>query len=61
VLSRSQLEDRMYSWGKEVESNAVDVLIHSLRRKFGQELIRNVRGMGWIVMLDTTVAHSEEN
>ena len=51
ILSREQLEDRLYGWGKEVESNAVDVLIHSVRKKFGQTVIRNVRGLGWTVML----------
>ncbi len=50
ILSRDQLEDRLYGWGKEVESNAVDVLIHSMRKKFGQTLIRNIRGLGWTVM-----------
>jgi two-component system OmpR family response regulator len=50
VLSRGQLEDRLYGWGKEVESNAIDVLIHAMRKKFGQSLIRNVRGMGWTVV-----------
>jgi len=50
ILSRDQLEDRLYGWGKEVESNAVDVLIHSMRKKFGQSLIRNVLGLGWTVM-----------
>ena len=52
ILSREQLEDRLYGWGKEVESNAVDVLIHSVRKKFGQTVIRNVRGLGWTVMLN---------
>jgi two-component system, OmpR family, response regulator len=51
ILSRDQLEDKLYGWGKEVESNAVDVLIHSVRKKFGQAVIRNVRGLGWTVML----------
>ncbi|MFM0057597.1 response regulator transcription factor [Paraburkholderia phytofirmans] len=51
ILSREQLEDRLYGWGKEVESNAVDVLIHSVRKKFGLSVIRNVRGLGWTVML----------
>jgi two-component system, OmpR family, response regulator len=50
ILSRDQLEDRLYGWGKEVESNAIDVLIHSMRKKFGQSLIRNIRGLGWTVM-----------
>ena len=52
ILSREQLEDRLYGWGKEVESNAVGVLIHSVRKKFGQTVIRNVRGLGWTVMLN---------
>ena len=49
ILSRAQLEDRIYGWGNEVESNAIDVLIHYVRRKFGPEVIRNVRGVGWLV------------
>ena len=49
VLSRSQLEQTIYGWGEEVESNAVDVIIHGLRRKLGGERIRNVRGLGWMV------------
>ncbi|MCI3206674.1 MULTISPECIES: response regulator transcription factor [Pandoraea] len=51
ILSREQLEDRLYGWGKEVESNAVDALIHSVRKKVGASVIRNVRGLGWTVML----------
>jgi two-component system OmpR family response regulator len=50
VLSRGQLEERLYGWGREVESNAVDVLIHGVRKKYGQSLIRNIRGIGWTVM-----------
>lgn len=49
ILSRSDLEDRIYGWGDEVESNAVEFLIHALRRKLGSEVIRNVRGVGWMV------------
>ncbi|MFJ3483072.1 response regulator [Pseudomonas sp. NPDC090202] len=49
ILSRAELEDRIYGWGHEVESNAVEFLIHSLRRKLGSEVIRNVRGVGWMV------------
>jgi len=49
VLSRTQLEQTIYGWGEEVESNAVDVIIHGLRRKLGSERIRNVRGLGWMV------------
>jgi DNA-binding response OmpR family regulator len=49
ALSRAQLEERLYGWGEEVESNAVEVHIHNLRRKLGPELIRNVRGVGYLV------------
>jgi two-component system response regulator QseB len=49
ILSRAQLEERLYGWGEEVESNAVEVYIHCLRRKLGAELIRNVRGVGYMV------------
>lgn len=48
-LSRAQLEDRIYGWDEEVESNTVEVYIHSLRRKLGAEWIRNVRGVGYRV------------
>jgi two-component system OmpR family response regulator len=49
ILSRSDLEDRIYGWGEEVDSNAVEFLIHALRRKLGSEVIKNVRGAGWMV------------
>ena len=49
VLSRAQLEERLYGWGEEVGSNVVEVHIHSLRRKLGADLIRNVRGVGYRV------------
>ena len=49
VLSREQLEQQMYSWGHEVESNAIEVHIHHLRRKLGGELIQTVRGVGYTV------------
>ena len=49
ILSRSELEDRIYGWGNEVESNAVEFLIHALRRKLGADVIKNVRGVGWMV------------
>jgi len=48
-LSRSQLEDRLYGWDEEIGSNAVEVHIHALRRKIGSDLIRNVRGVGYMV------------
>lgn len=49
ILSRADLEDRVYGWGEEVESNAIDFLIHSLRKKLGSDAIKNVRGVGWMV------------
>jgi DNA-binding response OmpR family regulator len=49
VLTRSQIEERLYGWGEEVESNAVDVLIHYVRRRFGKDIIRNLRGSGWAI------------
>lgn len=47
IYSRSQLEEKIYGWGDEVESNAVEVHIHTIRRKFGAEIILNVRGVGY--------------
>ncbi|HZE92260.1 MAG TPA: response regulator [Rhizobacter sp.] len=49
LLSRAQLEDRLYGWGEEIESNAVSVYIHQLRRKLGAEFIQNMRGVGYFV------------
>lgn len=49
ILSRRALEDRIYGAGEEPESNAVEYLIHALRKKLGAEAIRNVRGLGWMV------------
>jgi two-component system response regulator QseB len=49
ILSRAQLEDRLYGWDAQVESNAVEVYIHSLRRKLGSEAIRTLRGVGYFV------------
>lgn len=48
-LSRAQLEERLYGWDEEVESNAVEVHIHSLRKKLGADWVRNVRGVGYLV------------
>ena len=48
-LSRARLEEKLYGWGDEIESNAVEVYIHSLRRKLGAEQIRNIRGVGYLV------------
>jgi DNA-binding response OmpR family regulator len=49
VLSREQLEQHLYAWGEEVDSNAVEVHVHHLRRKLGSELIQTVRGVGYLV------------
>ncbi len=48
-LSRAQIEENLYGWNEEIESNAVEVYIHSLRRKLGSDTIRNVRGVGYMV------------
>ncbi|MBL8437194.1 MAG: response regulator [Zoogloeaceae bacterium] len=48
-LSRAQLEERIYGWGEEVESNAVEVHIHGLRRKLGAQTIKNLRGVGYFI------------
>jgi len=49
ILSRGELERMIYGWNEEVESNAVEFLIHAIRKKLGPQVIRNVRGVGWMV------------
>ena len=49
ILSRDDLEERIYGWNEEVASNAIEFIIHSLRKKFGKDVIKNVRGLGWMV------------
>jgi two-component system OmpR family response regulator len=49
ILSRGDLEQQIYGWNEEVESNAVEVVIHAIRKKIGATAIRNVRGVGWMV------------
>jgi DNA-binding response OmpR family regulator len=49
ILSRAQLEDRLYGWGEELESNAISVYVHQLRRKLGEGVIHTVRGVGYYV------------
>lgn len=49
VVSRSRLEEGLYAWNEEVESNAIEVHIHHLRKKLGAELIRTIRGVGYII------------
>jgi two-component system response regulator QseB len=49
VLSREHLTQSLYGWGEEVDSNALEVHIHNLRKKFGQEFIRTIRGIGYMI------------
>ncbi len=49
VLSRAQLEEKLYGWKDEISSNAVEVYVHGLRKKLGADFIRNVRGVGYMV------------
>lgn len=58
ILSRSELEDRIYGWNEEVESNAVEFLIHSLRKKLAPDVIKNVRGVGWLAPRGDAAAKS---
>jgi two-component system response regulator QseB len=53
VLSRAQLEERVYGWGEEVGSNAVEVHVHALRRKLGAQAIRTIRGVGYTMTAAT--------
>ena len=52
VLSRAQIEDRLYGWGEEIESNAVSVYVHQLRKKLGAAFIRSMRGVGYFLAAD---------
>jgi two-component system OmpR family response regulator/two-component system response regulator QseB len=54
VLSREQLEQQLYSWGQEVDSNAIEVHIHNLRRKLGNTLIHTVRGVGYMLLREAS-------
>jgi two-component system response regulator QseB len=51
VLSRTQIEERLYGWEDTVQSNAIEFTIHGLRKKFGNSVIENVRGVGWRIGL----------
>jgi len=52
VLSREQLEERVYRWGEEVESNAIEVHVHHLRRKLGSDVVKTIRGVGYVMPRD---------
>ena len=56
ILSRSDLENRVYGWNEQVDSNAVEYLIHTIRKKIGHSAIRNIRGVGWMVDRDESHA-----
>lgn len=49
VLSRSQLEEKLYSWKNDISSNAVEVYVHGLRKKLGSEFIQTIRGLGYVI------------
>jgi DNA-binding response OmpR family regulator len=49
IISRQQLEEQLYGWGEEVESNAIEVHVYHLRRKLGRDFIQTVRRMGYSV------------
>ena len=49
VLSREQLTQTLYGWGDDIDSNALEVHIHNLRKKFGGDLIRTIRGVGYMI------------
>ena len=59
ILTRAELEEHIYGWNEEVESNAVDFLIHGIRRKLGAEAIKNVRGAGWMVVRSDNVTRQK--
>ena len=52
ALSRARLEENLYGWNEEVDSNAVEVHIHNLRKKLGSELIKTIRGVGYLIPKD---------
>jgi len=52
-MTRSQLEEQLYGWGEQIDSNAVEVHIHNLRRKLFPEVIRTMRGIGYIIPVES--------
>lgn len=60
MLTRAQLEDRIYGWGEAVESNAVSVYVHQLRRKLGPDFIRSMRGVGYFLAVAAPGASRSE-
>jgi len=49
VFSRTELEEQLYGWNEEIASNAIEFIIHGLRKKLGKDAIKNIRGLGWMV------------
>lgn len=49
ILSKAQIEEKLYGWDDPIESNVIDVLIHHIRRRFDKDIIRNIRGAGWMI------------
>ena len=49
VLSKSRIEDSLYAWGNEIESNTIEVHIHNLRKKIGADTISTIRGVGYVI------------
>ena len=49
VISRDQLNQTLYGWGENIDSNALEVHIHNLRKRFGSKLIRTIRGVGYMI------------
>jgi DNA-binding response OmpR family regulator len=52
VLTRDHLEQQLYSWGQEVDSNAIEVHVHNLRKKLGKDVIQTIRGIGYQIKHD---------
>lgn len=50
ILTREKLEELVYGWNEEVTSNAIEFIIHGLRKKLGKDSIKNIRGLGWMVI-----------
>ena len=61
VFSKARLEEKLYSWSDEVESNTIEVYIHYLRKKFGADLIKTVRGVGYIIPKETMMSSSGQS
>jgi DNA-binding response OmpR family regulator len=61
VMSRDQLEQQLYSWGYEVESNTIEVHIHHLRKKLNTDVIQTVRGVGYTILRDQNASLGQES